>query len=106
MKYCVGNKCEYMECGEHNSVAECMWCPERSLSEWLRYNKVDQITDDEEFCTMEHDVVMDYCRSREFCLSEEDMETIRTRGLEEDFEANRNLFEEENETENNKADGN
>ena len=106
MKYCVGNKCEYMECGEHNSVAECMWCPERNLLAWLHYNKVDQITDDTEFCTMEHDVVMDYCRARKFCLSEEDMETIRTRGLEEDFEANRNLFEEENRTENNKADGN
>lgn len=95
-----------MECGKHNNVAECMWCPERNLLAWLHYNKVDQITDDEKFCMMEHDVVMDYCRSRKFCLSDEDMKTIRSRGLEDDFEVCRNLFEEENATENNKADGN
>lgn len=96
MKKCVGTKCSYMECGEHNSVAECMWCPERNLLAWLHYNKVDQITDDEEFCKVEHELVMDYCSSRSFKLSDEDMEVIRNRGLEEDFEASGNLFKEMN----------
>lgn len=94
MKKCVGNKCAYMEMGEHNSVAECLWCPERNLAAWLKYNKVDEIEDDEEFCKTEHEVVRDYCEKRRFILSLEDMETIRSRGLENDFEASRTIFEE------------
>lgn len=62
-----------------------MWCPECNLLAWLHYNKVDQITDDEEFMLQE-EVIKEYCEKRNFKISEEDIKTIRGRGLEESFE--------------------
>lgn len=93
----VETKCT-VENEESNCVTECMWCSERSLLAWLHYNKVDQITDDEEFMMQEAEVIKDFCKKRKFEISEEDMKTIRGRGLEESFDEWKCTWEEQNGT--------
>ena len=55
------------------------------LLAYLHENKIDQIPDEDEFMEAEYNAVMDYCRERNFNVSDEDMKTIISRGLEDDF---------------------
>ena len=61
-----------------------------TLREYLR--TADVIEDDAEFCEVEHDMAYEYCRERNFNLNNEDMETIRARGLDESFEYWKNNY--------------
>lgn len=47
---------------------------------------VDEIQDDEEFCRAEHDVMLDYCIGKKFKLSNEDLMTIKWRGMLDSYE--------------------
>lgn len=55
------------------------------LLEYLHQNKIDQITDDQEFIEAEYNAAMEYCRERNFNVSDEDMKTIISRGLDDSF---------------------
>ena len=56
-----------------------------NLLEYLHKNKIDQISDDQDFMETEYNAVMDYCRERNFNVSDEDMKTIISRSLEDSF---------------------
>ena len=60
-----------------------------SLREYLREQKVDQIKDDEEFCSKEYDSVMGYCTEQKFVLSESDLKCIVNCGLNDSYEFRR-----------------
>ena len=47
--------------------------------------EIDKIEDDAEFCEAEHDAVRDYCQSREFKLTDEEISEIESRGLYDSF---------------------
>ena len=48
--------------------------------------EVDKIEDDEEWIEAEHDTVQQYCEDKNYKMTEDEMKTIRSRGLEESFE--------------------
>lgn len=54
------------------------------LNEYL--DDIDSIEVDEEFCEMESEKVYEYCEALNFQLSDDDMQTIVSRGLEDSFE--------------------
>ncbi len=56
------------------------------LSKYLKNEGVDQIEDDEKFCQAETEAVYNYCADKNFDLSDEDMQTIFARGLEDSFD--------------------
>lgn len=47
---------------------------------------VDKIEDDNKWLETEHDAVQQYCEDKNYKMTEDEMETIRSRGLEESFE--------------------
>lgn len=47
---------------------------------------VDKIEDDNKWLETEHDTVQQYCEDKNSKMTEDEMETIRSRGLEESFE--------------------
>lgn len=47
---------------------------------------VDKIEDDNKWLEKEHDTVQQYCEDKNYKMTEDEMETIRSRGLEESFE--------------------
>lgn len=63
-----------------------------SLRKYLREQQVDQIEDDEEFCSKEHDLVMSYCTKQKFLLSERDLQCIVDRGLNDSYEFQRSEY--------------
>lgn len=47
--------------------------------------EIDKIEDDAEFCEAEHDAILDYCSKCNFKLTDDEMETIKARGLYDSF---------------------
>lgn len=66
------------------------------LSKYLQREGIDQIEDDEDFCQIEYETIIEYCEKRNFKLSDEDMDTIISRGLEESFYIWRDFYYENN----------
>lgn len=56
-----------------------------SLREYLKAIKIDEIEDDREFCEEEYNAVHDYCDGQKYCLSEDDKNVIKERGLQDSF---------------------
>lgn len=54
---------------------------------------IDKIEDDQEFMETENDFIRDYCIEHNFALSEENMNEIKNRGMEDAFEFWKNEFE-------------
>lgn len=48
--------------------------------------EVDKIDDDDEWLEAEHDTVQQYCEDKNYRMTEDETETIRSRGMEESFE--------------------
>lgn len=77
--YVIGNIFDHpdlLEAGKYR-------CP--SLRE--RLEEVDMIIDDEAFCKAEYEIACDFFEENHYLLTEEDMSTVMSRGLEESFEA-------------------
>ncbi len=55
------------------------------LREYLEENKIDQIEDDQEFMEEEYNAIQTYCENIGFAVSKDDLENIKSRGLEESF---------------------
>ena len=49
--------------------------------------EVDKIEDDDKWLEAEHDTVQQYCEDKNYEMTEDEMKTIRSRGLEESFES-------------------
>lgn len=49
--------------------------------------EVDKIEDDDKWLKVEYDTVQQYCEDKNYEMTEDEMETIRSRGLEEPFES-------------------
>lgn len=56
-----------------------------SLRKYLEDNKIDQIKDDQEFVDAEYDAIQAYCEMCGYSITEDDLEVIQSRGLEESF---------------------
>ena len=56
-----------------------------SLKKYLEDNGIDQIEDDEKFVEAEYDAVQTYCEICGYLITDEDLEIIKSRGLEESF---------------------
>lgn len=63
-----------------------------SLSEYIEKLKIDEIEDDTSFCEEEYNAVHAYCDGKHYNLSENDMNTIVARGLEDSFNVWRNNY--------------
>ena len=59
--------------------------------------EIDKIEDDAEFCEAEHDAVRDYCQSRKFKLTDEEISEIKSRGLYDSFLDWENTYSEDKE---------
>lgn len=82
--YVIGNfidNPELLDVGEYT-------CP--SLEECLR--EADQIRDDEEFCKAEHDLACTYFKENHYLLNDEDMKTVRIRGLSDTYENMKEMY--------------
>lgn len=64
------------------------------LSEQLK-RVVDVINDDAVFMEEEYDTVHNYCRERKYRLEDSDMETIKARGLEDNYATWKQAYVEE-----------
>lgn len=56
-----------------------------SLKKYLEENRVYQIEDDQGFVDVEYDAIQTYCENIGYAISKDDLETIKSRGLEESF---------------------
>lgn len=56
-----------------------------SLRKFLEDNKIDQIKDDREFIEVEYDAIQTYCEICGYSILDEDLDTIKSRGLEESY---------------------
>lgn len=56
------------------------------LNRYLKVQGIDEIEDDEEFCRAEHEAVYNYCAEKNFEMSDDDIQTIYARGLEDAFD--------------------
>ncbi len=56
-----------------------------SLRKYLEDNKIDSIKDDQEFMEEEYDAVQTYCEICGYSITNEDLEIIKSRGLEENY---------------------
>lgn len=56
-----------------------------SLRKYLEENRIDQIEDDQEFVEAEHDAIQTYCEICGYSITDEDLKTIKSRGMEECF---------------------
>lgn len=54
--------------------------------------EIDKIENDQEFMERESDVIKEYCIEHNFELSEDDMNEIKNRGLDDGFEFWQNEF--------------
>lgn len=61
------------------------WRDIMSLKKYLEDNKIDSIKDDQEFVEVEYDAVQTYCEICGYLISNEDLEIIRSRELEENY---------------------
>jgi len=59
--------------------------PSDSLVTYLLDNKIDDIEDDNKFIIVEYLVVQNYCEKQKYKLSDEDIETLKSRGLYDSF---------------------
>lgn len=56
-----------------------------SLVKYLEENEIDRIEDDQEFMEAEHDAIQTYCENCGYCIVNEDLSIIKSRGLEDCF---------------------
>ncbi len=56
-----------------------------SLRKYLEDNKIDSIEDDQAFMEAEYDAVQTYCEICGYSIINEDLEIIKSRGLEESY---------------------
>lgn len=56
-----------------------------SLREYLEDHKIDQIEDDQEFMEEEYNAIQSYCEICGYSITDDDLEMIKSRGLEENF---------------------
>ena len=56
-----------------------------SLRKYLEDNKIDQIEDDQEFMEEEYNAIQTYCEICGYSITDEDLEIIKSRGLEDSF---------------------
>lgn len=56
-----------------------------SLRKYLEDNKIDNIKDDQKFMETEYDAVQTYCEICGYSITNEDLEIIKSRGLEESY---------------------
>lgn len=56
-----------------------------SLRKYLENNKIDQIEDDQEFMEAEYEAVKTYCEICGYSITEADLNTIKSIGLEESY---------------------
>lgn len=56
-----------------------------SLRKYLDDNGIDQTKDDQEFIEAEYDAIQTYCEICGYIITDADLETIKSRGLEESF---------------------
>jgi len=54
-----------------------------SLKKYLENKKVDDIEDDQIFMETEYEVIKTYCEDHKYSISNEDLEIIKNRGLED-----------------------
>lgn len=56
-----------------------------TLAKYLEENEIDQIEDDQEFIEAEYEAIREYCKDCNCSISDEDLDIIKSRGLEESF---------------------
>jgi len=56
-----------------------------SLKKYLEDLGIDNITDDEKFMHEEYEAVRDYCKEPNYKISDEDIKTLKSRGLYDSF---------------------
>lgn len=56
-----------------------------SLAKYLEENNIDNIEDDQEFMEAEYNAIQTYCEICGYSITYMDLETIKSRGLEESF---------------------
>ena len=56
-----------------------------SLRKYLEDNKIDEIEDDQKFMEEEYNAVQAYCEICGYSITDTDLKTIQSRGLEESF---------------------
>ena len=69
--------------------------PVGELTKAIADAEIDDIEDDQEFVEAENDFIRNYCIERNFNISEEDMNEIRERAMEDAFDFWKNEFENE-----------
>ena len=52
-----------------------------SLVKYLEENEIDRIEDDQEFMEAEHDAIQTYCENCGYCIVDEDLSIIKSRGF-------------------------
>lgn len=57
-----------------------------------RLKEADQIEDDEEACEREYELACEFFEENDYLLTEKDMATVRSRGLEESFEVRKAIY--------------
>ena len=62
------------------------------LAEAFEVSGIDDIVDDQEFIEEENEFLREYCKKRNFILSEEDLEEISNRGMDDAFESWKDEF--------------
>lgn len=66
-----------------------------SLQRYLKENKIDEIEDDQEFMEAEYNAVQTYCEDCGYSITDDDLETIKARGLEESYTDWKEAYEED-----------
>ena len=56
-----------------------------TLKKYLEDLGIDNITDDEKFMYEEYEAVRDYCKELNYKISDEDIKTLKSRGLYDSF---------------------
>lgn len=62
------------------------------LAEAFEVSGIDDIVDDQEFIEEENEFLREYCEKRNFNISEEDLEEISNRGMDDAFESWKDEF--------------
>lgn len=62
------------------------------LAKAFEISGIDDIVDDQEFIEEENEFLREYCKERNFNLSEEDLEEISNRGMDDAFESWKDEF--------------
>lgn len=64
-----------------------------SLKKYLEDNRIDSIKDDQKFMEAEYNAVQTYCEICGYVITDTDLETIKSRELEESFIIWKQIYE-------------